>query len=319
MTEKSVITIGTFDGVHKGHRLLINKTLSAAKKHSLKSIIIVLEKPVRKVNGLLTTYEEKIEEIKLSGADEILVIKVPSEILYCDSDEFFDEFLQKTLNVSEIICGSDFAFGKNRKGDIEWLKKKAKKNNIKIDVIKPLKIISKQVSSSYIRTLVEKNDIKNVNLLLGRNYSLTGIPFKENGIGKKLGFPTVNLCVNIDKILPRGVYISLISQGEKIYPSLTNIGIRVTFSRGNKIVPETHILDFNGTWKKLKTKVMLLKKIRDERKFVNAKDLKTQISKDVSMALRFFKVRNVERGILNCEKSLKRYRGQRGYNEEKGK
>ncbi|OEG70645.1 hypothetical protein ATZ36_16800 [Candidatus Endomicrobiellum trichonymphae] len=294
MTKKSAVAIGTFDGMHKGHRLLINKTLSSAKKNNLRSVIVVLEKPIKKVRGLLTTYEEKIEEIKFLGADKIFVIGVPSEILSCDPEEFFDEFLHKMLNVSEIVCGIDFAFGKDRKGNIEWLKKKAKEKNIKMDIVKPLKNTSKKISSSYIRTLIEKGDVKNAASLLGRNYSFIGIPFKEKGEGKKLRFPTVNLRLNSDKLLPRGVYISLISQGERIYPSLTNIGIRSTFDRGNKIVPETYILDFKGEWKKLQTKVMLLKKMRNEEKFASAAALKVQISKDVSAALRFFKYHKIK-------------------------
>ncbi|MCA6084634.1 riboflavin biosynthesis protein RibF [Candidatus Endomicrobiellum agilis] len=289
MIRKSAITIGTFDGVHKGHRFLVNKTLCAAKKNNLRSVIIVLEEPIKKVKGLLTTYEEKIEEIKFLGADEIFIIEIHSEILSCDPNEFFDKFLCKMLNVSEIVCGSDFAFGKDRKGDIEWLKKKTREKNIRIDIVEPLKDASRQISSSYIRILIEKGDVKNAARLLGRNYFFTGIPFNEKGAGKKLGFPTVNLRVDSDKLLPKGVYISLITQNKRIYPSLTSIGIRSTFDRGNKIVPETHILDFKGTWKKLQTRVMLLKKIRDEKKFVDSKALKAQILKDVSMALRLFK------------------------------
>jgi riboflavin kinase/FMN adenylyltransferase len=151
MTKKSAVAIGTFDGMHKGHRLLINKTLSSAKKNNLRSVIVVLEKPIKKVRGLLTTYEEKIEEIKFLGADKIFVIGVPSEILSCCPEEFFNEFLHKMLNVSEIVCGIDFAFGKDRKGSIEWLKKKAKEKNIKMDIVEPLKNTSKKISSSYIR------------------------------------------------------------------------------------------------------------------------------------------------------------------------
>jgi riboflavin kinase/FMN adenylyltransferase len=294
MTKKSAVVIGTFDGMHKGHRLLISKTLSSAKKNNLRSVIIVLEKPVKKVRGLLTTYEEKIEEIKFLGADEIFVIGVPSEILFCAPEEFFDEFLHKMLNTSEIVCGIDFAFGKDRKGSIEWLKRKAKEKNIKMDIVEPLKNISKKISSSYIRILIEKGDVKNVASLLGRNYSFTGIPFKEKGEGKKLGFPTVNLRVNSDKLLPKGVYISLISQGERIYPSLTNIGIRSTFDRGNKIVPETHILGFKGEWGKLQTKVILFKKTRNEKKFASTETLKVQISKDVLAALQFFKFHKIK-------------------------
>jgi riboflavin kinase/FMN adenylyltransferase len=288
MTTKSVVTIGTFDGLHKGHRLLINKTISAAKKNNFKSVIIVLKKPIRKVSGLLTTFEEKLDEIKTFGLDEIFVIDVPSEVLTLSPEEFFDDFLRDTLNISQIICGYNFAFGKNRQGDTNWLERKARNSNVKINIVKPLKELSKKISSSYIRTLITKGDVKNAERLLGRNYSFTGMPFKERGIGKKIGFPTVNLLVDTGKLLPKGVFLSLVSQGERIYPSITNIGARVTFNRGSNIVPETHILDFRGVWKKLQTKVIILKKVRPEKKFANTEDLKAQISKDILTAARFF-------------------------------
>ncbi|MCL2485593.1 MAG: riboflavin biosynthesis protein RibF [Endomicrobia bacterium] len=305
MNKKSVITIGTFDGIHKGHRLLIERTLSDAKKDNLKSVAIVLERPFRNVSGLLSLYDEKIEELSLCGVDEIIIIPVPSDILSVEPDEFFDGFLVEILNAKKIVCGQDFAFGKNRKGNTDWLKNKAKTHGIKIDVIKPLKISSKQVSSSYIRMLIEKGDIKNVNKFLGRNYSFNGMPFKDRGIGKKLGFPTVNLKVDKSKLIPKGIFVSLISQGGKIYPSVTSIGTRPTFENGYGqgdggidhslvntpvplTIPETHILDFNGNWKKSKTKVTLIKKIRNEKKFKTAEELKKQISKDVSKAKKYF-------------------------------
>jgi riboflavin kinase/FMN adenylyltransferase len=289
MNKKSVVTIGTFDGVHKGHRFLIDKTVLLAGNNKLKSIVISLEKPVKKVKGLLTTCDEKLEEIKALGVDEIILINVPSEILTYAADKFFDKFLLDELNVSEIVCGSDFAFGKDRKGDTNWLKKKAKNSNVKVSIVKYLKNSSKQISSSYIRTLLEKGDLKNAAKLLGRPYSFSGIPFKDKGFGKKLGFPTVNLKVNSDKLIPKGVYISIIAQKDKIYPSVTSIGSRLTFNRGGKIVPETHILNFDGIWKKTLTKVILLKKIRDEKKFKNAQALKAQISKDIPKSSKFFR------------------------------
>ncbi|MDR1511461.1 MAG: riboflavin biosynthesis protein RibF [Endomicrobium sp.] len=291
MNKKSVIVIGTFDGMHKGHRFLINEALSVARKNDLKSVAITLEKPVKEIYGLLTTYEEKLEEIKFSGVDEIIMVRVPSKILSYGPDKFFDDFLVKTLKISEIVCGSDFAFGKNREGNIGWLKKKTKSNNIVVNIVETLKYNSMSISSSYIRLLVMRGDLKKVAEMLGRNYSFSGVPFKDKGIAKKLGFPTVNLCVNNDKLLPRGVYISLISQDKVQYHSITNIGIRSTFNLENKIVPETHIFNFKGTWKKLRTKITLLRKIRDEKKFLNVEALISQISKDVSVVLQFFKNR----------------------------
>lgn len=288
--KECVVTIGTFDGVHKGHKLLIEKALETAKKNGLKSAVIALEKPVRNVSGLLSSYEEKIEFIKDCGVDEIIIIPVPSPILNLSPDEFYEETLIKGLNARRIICGSDFAFGKNRAGNAKWLVKKSKCKGVFVEVIKPLKIMSKTVSSSSIRNFLHKNDVKNANKMLGREYSFTGIPFREKGVATKIGFPTVNLKVDKEKIIPQGVYVSIISQDGKMYPSVTSIGIRPTLENGGKVVPETHILNFNGKWNKRKTKVSLIKKIRNEKKFQNFESLKKQIEKDVSTAKKFFNI-----------------------------
>jgi riboflavin kinase/FMN adenylyltransferase len=286
--KKSCVTIGTFDGVHKGHAALIDKTAENARLSGCTSIAVVLEKPVRSVNGIISTYEEKIELIKRRGIDEIFVIEVPSAVLSLNAGDFFDSFLIGVLNAGEIVCGKDFAFGKDRKGDVVWLKNKAKTNGVKITVAKPFKIASRIVSSSRIRDLIKKGDVKNANLLLGRNYSFCGAPFCDRGEGTKLGFPTVNLKVDSAKLLPCGVYVSVISRGKNLFPALTSIGTRPTFNAGSKVVPETHILDFSGKWGKTKSCVSLLKKIRDEKKFDSVESLKEEIKKDVKKAADFF-------------------------------
>jgi riboflavin kinase/FMN adenylyltransferase len=286
--KRSVITIGSFDGLHLGHKLLIKTVLQSAKKNGLKSAVIVLEKPVRAVKGLLSLYGEKIEKIKRCGVDEIAVLEVPSKILSLSPDEFFDEFLVKKLQIKELVCGHDFAFGKNREGAVAWLKKKTKSAGVKLTVVKPLKAGAVRISSSKIRALLSKGKVSEANKLLGRPYSFSGTPFRERGIGKKLGFPTVNLKVSKDKILPPGVFASAILKGDKIYPAITSIGNRPTFKLGNAIVPETHILNFKGDWGKSKTKVRLLKKIRAEKKFSSPEELKKQITKDINKARKFF-------------------------------
>ncbi|MDR0985066.1 MAG: hypothetical protein LBL53_01060 [Endomicrobium sp.] len=288
--KKSIVTIGTFDGVHIGHRFLIKKTVLYAKKNNFKSIIIILEKPFKKVYGLLTTLAEKQEEIKFFCPDEIYIIKVPSDILLYSSNKFLYKFLKDKIAVSKLICSYDFAFGKKREGNIIWLKKKLIKNDMQLNVIEPLKYKSQNISSSYIRLELKKGNIDAVKSMLGKNYYFSGIPFREKGIGIKIGFPTVNLKVNSNKILPIGVYISLISQGTLLYPSITNIGNRISFDRGSDIIPETHILGFNKIWQEKKTKIILLKKVRDERKFSNINDLRKQILKDVAVALHFFHI-----------------------------
>jgi riboflavin kinase/FMN adenylyltransferase len=286
--KKSCVTIGTFDGVHRGHAALIDAAVSSARLSGYKSSAVVLEKPVRRFNVILSSCKEKIELIKSRAIDEIFVIEVPSELLSLRAGDFFDSFLTGFLNAGEIVCGKDFAFGKDREGDLVWLKNKAKESGVKITAIKPLKISGMAVSSSRIREFLEKGDVDNANILLGRNYSFLGFPFKDRGEGAKMGFPTVNLNVDGSKILPCGVYVSAISDGNEMFASVTSIGNRPTFNAGKRIVPETHILDFKGKWKKRETRVYLLSKIRNEKKFKSAEDLKKEIRKDVSKAYRFF-------------------------------
>jgi len=283
--KKSVVTIGIFDGVHKGHKFLIEKTLLAAKKNNLRSVVVALEKPVLKSGGLLSLYDEKLKELSKLGADEVVILEVPSEILASEPKEFLNNFLIKFLNAQKIVCGPDFAFGKNRKGNVNWLRKQKK---ITVNIVKPLKISGRQVSSSQIRALFKHSDIAAINKLIGRDYSFSGMPFKDRGIGKKIGFPTVNLKVSSAKLLPKGVFISAIEQKGRLYPSVTSIGTRPTFKGSDALIPETHILGFEGNWKKLKTTVRLIKKIRDEKKFTSVAALKKQIAKDVRKAKIYF-------------------------------
>jgi riboflavin kinase/FMN adenylyltransferase len=288
MQKQSVITIGSFDGLHLGHKALIKTVLQSAKKSGLKSAVIVLEKPVRAVKGLLSLYDEKIEKLERCGLDVIAVLKVPSKILSVSPDKFFDEFLIKRLKIKELVCGQDFAFGKNRQGNLSWLKEKTKNCRVKLKVVKPLKINGVKASSSKIRALLAKGYVEKANKLLGRPYSFSGMPFRDRGIGKKLGFPTVNLKVSKDKILPLGIFSSVILKGQNVYPAVTNIGNRPTFKTENNVVAETHILNFKGKWGNSKTKVRLLKKIRNEKKFKSVKELKEQIAKDIKKAEDFF-------------------------------
>ncbi|MDR2860845.1 MAG: bifunctional riboflavin kinase/FAD synthetase [Elusimicrobiota bacterium] len=289
-TKFSVITIGTFDGVHKGHQKLIKETIKSAKKKGFESIAVALEKPVKNINSILSLPDEKIKQIEYLEPDKIVLIPVPSEILSETSTDFLRNFIIKRLKAKEIICGADFAFGKDRKGNVAWLKNNAKEFGLKIKVVSPVKIDSKIVSSSYIRTLITKGKIEKVNKLLGRNFGFYGMPFREKGLGKKLGFPTINLKTDKSKLLPKGIFISLIEKGSKLYPAITNMGVRPTINADNNLVPEVHILNFKGVWGKSKTQVYLIKKIRAEKKFPSLEALKKQIKKDKEKAKRYFKI-----------------------------
>jgi riboflavin kinase/FMN adenylyltransferase len=287
--QQSALTIGNFDGVHKGHIMLIKETLSIAEKNKYKSIIIAFEKPVKNNTQLLSLADEKIELLKSFNPDEIIILPSDSSVFSQEAQNFFDEFLIKRCKMAAIICGKDFAFGKNRKGDINWLKNKTKENNILLKALNPLKSNGKKISSTLIRKFIETNKIEKANFLLGRPYNIEGIHFREKGIASKMGFPTINLKTDASKLLPKGVFISLVYDKNKTYPSITNIGYRPTISSEKEISIETHILNFKGVWKKKKAKISLLKHIRNEKKFKNLADLTNQIKKDVQKAEFYFK------------------------------
>jgi riboflavin kinase/FMN adenylyltransferase len=287
--KKTILTVGTFDGVHIGHKFLIKKLLFFSKKKKLKSLVVMIEKPIKKVNGILTTIKEKYDEIKSLGVDDIFVIHSKSLILSYTHNEFFN-FLCKNFFVEEILCGLDFSFGKNKCGNVEWLKHKTNNKNIKLNVIKYLKKKTKKISSSFIRTLIKKGDLDSVSDFLGKKYFFTGIPYNSFEVYKKLIFPTVNFTTDKNKLLPKGVFLTILLQNERKYKSITYIGTCPTFANKNNIVKKTHIFNFNVFLKKNDTKVIFLKKIRNDEKFNTTKELNNQISKDVYFALDFFNI-----------------------------
>jgi riboflavin kinase/FMN adenylyltransferase len=287
--KKTILTIGTFDGVHRGHKFLIKKLLFFSKKKKLRSLVIVIEKPIKKVNGVLSTIKEKCDEIKSFGVDDIFVIHSKSLILSYTRSKFFN-FLCKNFFVEEILCGLDFSFGKNKCGNVEWLKYKTNNQGIKLNVVKYLKKKSKKISSSFIRTLIKNGDLNNISDFLGKKYFFTGIPYNNFKIYKKLIFPTINFITDKNKLLPKGVFLTVLLQNKMEYKSVTYIGVCPTFGNKNNIFKKTYILNFEIFFKKKKTKIIFFKKIRNDEKFNTAIELNDQVSKDICFALNFFNI-----------------------------
>lgn len=282
--KNSVITIGTFDGVHKGHQAILNKVVEAAEKENLKGIVLSFESPVKQVSGLITTTEEKVNLLASFCVDEILLLPVTKKILSTTAEDFFETVLVKQLKAKHIVVGYDCTFGKDRKGNVAWLKKNVKKYGITLTVINPVKVKNKIVSSSKIRELITKNNIKDTNKMLNRIFSFTGKHVTGNKIGRTLGFPTINIKTDDTKLLPKGVFACMVSDKKNnMYCGVLNIGIRPTVDlKEHNLSVEIHLLNFSGVWKEKNPVIYIYDFIRKEKKFKNVELLKQAIKKDTN-------------------------------------
>lgn len=282
----SVVTIGKFDGVHKGHQKLIKYTVNMAKKYNLLSVVMM----IRKKNVSIYHMEENISFIKALGVNYIIVIDFLPEFYTMEAKEFFNRLIEY-YKMKRIVIGEDFAFGKDRVGDIDFLKRYALEKGVNVNIVNFLNHCGDKVSSSKIRDCLSNGEVDNVSKMLGRNYSMSGIIIHGNALGRKIGYPTANLELNDSIFVPKmGVYSSLVKIGNsaKLYKALTFIGI----SNINKeLRVESHILDFSKMIYGKKITVIFLKYIRDNIKVNSIEEVKSLLEKDEYNVRKYFKRR----------------------------
>ncbi|WIH89421.1 bifunctional riboflavin kinase/FAD synthetase [Brachyspira pilosicoli] len=282
----SVVTIGKFDGVHKGHQKLIKYTVNMAKKYNLLSVVMM----IRKKNVSIYNMEENISFIKALGVNYIIVIDFLPEFYTMEAKEFFNRLIEY-YKMKRIVIGEDFAFGKDRVGDIDFLKRYALEKGVNVNIVNFLNHCGDKVSSSKIRDCLSNGEVESVSKMLGRNYSMSGIIIHGNALGRKIGYPTANLELNDSIFVPKmGVYSSLVKIGNsaKLYKALTFIGI----SNINKeLRVESHILDFSKMIYGKKITVIFLKYIRDNIKVNSIEEVKSLLEKDEYNVRKYFKRR----------------------------
>ncbi len=292
--KSSVVAIGNFDGVHLGHQKILNFLVNKALEKDLLSLVLTFSPHPGKITGkgqikLLQTLEQKIESIRALGVQAVFTLPFTRKFASLSTEDFINKILIKTLNARAVIVGTNFRFGKNRTGNISTLKSQAAPNNLKIYIIPSVSLNTMTISSSLIRNLILKGDIKNANLLLGKPYEILGEVIKGHSRGTTLGFPTANVNTEND-ITPFGVFLTSVILNNREFPSLTNIGKCPTFQQKN-INIESHILDFKSNIYRKKIKIIFLKRLRDEIKFKSPDRLFKQIQKDLLAARRYFKSR----------------------------
>jgi riboflavin kinase / FMN adenylyltransferase len=289
--KESIILIGNFDGVHLGHQKLFRLAKKYKKKFRL-SIGVVTFEPMPKMyfdkkfkNFRISNIDQKNKILKSLGVDFIVIKKFDKKFSKIKSDFFIKNILSKKLKPKYIFVSNNFKFGNKREGNVKQLIKNEKKYNYKIIKPQPLILNKKIISSSYIRTLLEKSNLKKANKLLNRYWSIDGIVKKGRKEGKKIGFPTCNIDINDYVIAKPGVYAVKIHQKETKKPlkGIANLGYRPTFNQ-KKILLEVHIFNFSGNLYNKYLSVEFIKFIRKEKKFSNVINLKKQIKNDLKTA-----------------------------------
>lgn len=290
----SVISIGTFDGVHTGHAEIIHTITSTAKQVNGQSIIITFHPHPRHIISpetpvyYLTTLQEKIEMLKKYDVDVVVVVPFSREFSEIDAGDYAENFLIKKFNPAVIVFGYDHKFGKNRAGDIHLLKKIAAKYAIRIEEIPAHIIDHLTVSSSKIRNFLKEGEVHEANELLGYAYQLSGHVVKGDQIGRTLGFPTANIYVeDFNKLIPAdGVYLTevMLKNSENKLFGLLSIGTRPTFNKTEKRI-EVYILDFDETIYGDSITVKFLKFIRKDKKFNSKEELIDAMQEDKKMSL----------------------------------
>ena len=288
--EKPCVTIGNFDGAHLGHQELFAEVVSRARDGHGCSVVVTFDPhPLRILRPgsvkLISTIDQKVEQIDKAGIDHLVIIPFDRDFAATSAEHFVEKILVETIGMAELVVGYDYAFGKGRSGDIPFLKEQGKKMGFPVHVVEALYLDEMLVSSTKVRDLVKEGRMMEASTLLGRPYQIRGVVQvgKKRG-GAEIGYPTANLEVNEEDLVPRkGVYVVQVICEGRCYGGVLNIGYNPTFGE-HQLVAETHIFDFNKDIYGKPIRLNLLEFIRDERKFSGVTELAQQIGKDVVQA-----------------------------------
>jgi len=294
--DRPVVTLGTFDGVHVGHQLLIKQVVQKAQELKKKSVVVTYEPHPQTVVSpqnaplLLTTLEEKIPLLEQLGTDELMIINFDQELSNFTPQEFIEEILVKKLNPAQVIVGYNHAFGKNREGKPENLKEAGDIYNFGFEMLEPVDIHDNVISSSKIRKELTLGNFRATKKMLGHSYPIFGTVVFGAGLGQSLGYPTANLSVAGNKLLPKsGVYSGKVQIENQIHFGMAYIGQRPTLNQKG-IVIEVHIFNFEGNLYDRKIALYLDEYIREDQKFNSVQDLKLQMQKDEVLVKQYYQL-----------------------------
>ena len=297
MLRSPVVTLGIFDGVHRGHRVLIDCLINRAKETGGESVVItfyphprlVLEKDHLNLT-FLTTLDEKRDLLEKAGLDHLVIIDFNNDFSRIPACDFIRDILAGRIGTKYLIVGYDHHFGRDGKGDFDTIKQCSGLHDFRLEKVPGLQIAGETISSSLIRKALIEGRLDDANMLLGYDYSLTGTIVEGKKIGRSIGFPTANIRPDTHKLIPaNGVYAAEVITDDGSYAGMLSIGTNPTINRENRIRSiEVNILNFDRDIYGRDLKVVLKKRLRDEIKFDSIDQLTDQMAKDKADTLKLF-------------------------------
>jgi len=294
--QDTALTIGVFDGIHLGHRRLMERLKEEAERGGLVAGVLTFDRHPQQVlhpestMPYLTSKEEKLSLLRQLGVDLVVVLPFTRQTAQLTARQFVS-LLRKQLKMRTLVVGPDFALGRGREGDATYLKTLSREMGFTLVAVPTVRKNGEVVSSTAIRTALASGELDRVTRLLGRPFSISGQIGPGAERGRTLGFPTANLSVDPGKALPPdGVYVTWAYINGRVHPSVTNIGLRPTFGDGQRNV-EVYLLDFQGDLYGQELRIELVERLRGEKRFASAEELKAQIASDVDQARAILGVR----------------------------
>jgi riboflavin kinase/FMN adenylyltransferase len=289
-----VLALGNFDGVHRGHRKILDRVRRVASEHGATPVVMTFDPhPSRivrpdKAPPLVMTTAQKLEALAAAGLQGAAIVRFTPELSRWDPEMFVRTVLVDWLRVAEVWVGANFLFGHDRSGNFSLLRMLGPRYGFKAEKIDPVRYKEFVVSTTRIRRLISEGRVDEAAALLGHEYCLDGMVVHGDRRGKRIGFPTANLCTENELLPPHGVYATTTKVGEVVYASITNIGVRPTVDAGGRVTVETHLFNFDGDLYGASIRVGFVQRLRDERAFESVDLLKAQIGADCARARALF-------------------------------
>lgn len=288
------LTIGNFDGVHRGHAALLDVLRGQARAQSGPAVVLTFDPhPLEllrpgQVLETLTTPADRVRLLQEYGADFVVVVRVTKDLLQLSAEEFFERVVRTQFAVQAMVEGDNFGFGRDRQGTVQTLSRLCDQDGIRLTVVPPVRLAGIEVSSSRIRASLLSGDVAGAAEQLGRSYRLQGTVGEGQRRGAKLGFPTANLMALRTLAPGDGVYATRVRVGDSVWPSATNIGPNPTFGENARKV-EVHLIGYQGNLYGQTLAVEFVRHLRDTRPFRNVEELVEQLNLDTRQALHLFR------------------------------